>query len=111
MSILFKPKIAETFEHIKPLAPIVPIRLKVVAPTIVKPVFASDGRLQSAWSSFELQFLVELKVLKITYKVCGQYLNRSANSCAGAIHTHNLYSAIAEKQQEQLDAVLSAHTI
>jgi hypothetical protein len=111
MSLLFTPKIAETFEHIKPDEPIVPVVLKVVAPIIVAPILDDDGRLQSAWSSREIQLLVELRAQKLTYKECGKHLNRSLYSCAGAINTHDLHGAIADKQQEQLNAVLAAHTI
>ena len=107
MSLLFKPKIADTFEHIKPvvLATVAP-KLAEAKPEAVKLVLAGDGRIQSAWSSNELKFLVEMKALKLTYKACGVHLNRSANSCAGAVHTHNLYSAILDKQKELIDTLV-----
>tara|TARA_B110000211_G_C13716568_1_gene394133 strand:+ start:165 stop:503 length:339 start_codon:yes stop_codon:yes gene_type:complete len=106
MSLSFKPKIAETFEHIKPVID----TPKHVKPTpnskAIKLVFAGDGRIQSAWSSNELKFLVEMKALKLTYKACGVHLNRSANSCAGAVHTHNLYSAILDKQKDRINTLV-----
>jgi hypothetical protein len=106
MSLLFKPKIADTFEHIKPVID-TPKHIKLVAKTKAsKIVFAGDGRIQSAWSSNELKFLIEMKALKLTYKACGKHLNRSANSCAGAVHTHNLYSAILDKQEELINVLV-----
>ena len=106
MNLLFKPKIADSFEHIKPVID-TPKHIKLVPePKAIKVVFAGDGRIQSAWSSNELKFLVEMKALKLTYKACGKHLNRSANSCAGAVHTHNLYSEILDKQEELINVLV-----
>ena len=82
----FKSKIAETFEHLNPTP---------------KP-----KAIQSDWSCSELKFLVEMKALKLTYKECGKHLNRSASSCLGAIHTHNLYSAILDKQKDLINTII-----
>ena len=91
-----KSKITETFEHRNPTP----------KPKANKLVLAGDGRIISAWSCSELRFLVEMKALKRTYKECGKHLNRSASSCFGAIHTHNLYSAILDKQEDLINTII-----
>ena len=49
MNLLFKPKIADSFEHIKPVIN-TPKHIKLVPePKAIKIVFAGDGHIQSMW--------------------------------------------------------------
>jgi len=107
MSLLFKPTIAATFEHIKPVVPVVKIKPKVIEPTIIKLVLDIDGRNQSAWSLHDLNILAHLRALGVTFVECGKHLNRSTNSCGSAVHTHNLYDAIKDKRKEIINGALN----
>tara|TARA_R110000803_G_scaffold177463_1_gene239849 strand:+ start:530 stop:859 length:330 start_codon:yes stop_codon:yes gene_type:complete len=108
MSLIFKPTIADTFEHIKPFVPIMKaVPPPVIVPEVMKLVFSIDGRNQSMWNSYELQLLVNMRALRLTYRECGGHLNRSTNSCGSAVHTHDLYAAIESKQKKLIEGVLS----
>lgn len=107
MSLIFKPNISDTFEHIKPDVPIMKAVLPVIVPEVMKLVFSIDGRNQSMWNSYELKLLVNMRALKLTYRECGGQLNRSTISCGSAVHTHNLYDAIKDKRKEIINGVLN----
>ena len=107
MSLIFKPTIAATFEHIKPVAPVIKVIPPALQPILAKIILSIDGRNQSAWSLYELNLLINLRALKITYSECGKHLNRSTNSCGSAVHTHDLYAAIEDKQKDLINGVLN----
>jgi hypothetical protein len=106
MSLIFKPNISDTFEHIKPDVPIMKAAPPVIVPEAMKLVFSIDGRNQSIWNSYELKLLVNMRALRLTYRECGSHLNRSTNSCGSAVHTHDLYAAIKSKQKKLIEGVL-----
>mgnify|MGYP003649803448 CR=1 FL=1 len=109
MSLYFKPTIAATFEHIKPVVPVVKIKPPEPVPIqVVKIALVLAGeRNQASWNSCELNLLVNMRALRLTYRECGKHLNRSTNSCGSAVHTHDLYQAILDKQQELIEDVLN----
>ena len=111
MSIVFKPTISTTFEHIKPVVPVAPVVVEVKPPEPVQvtelPKVFEGERNHSAWTSHEIKLLINMRALRLTYKECGQHLNRSTNSCGSAIHTYNLYDVIIDKQKELVDEVLN----
>lgn len=108
MSIIFKPTIATTFEHIKQLAQVV-AKVKPPVPVQVTklPAVFEGERNQNSWTSHEINLLINMRALRLTYRECGQHLNRSTNSCGSAIHTYNLYDVIIDKQKELVKEVLN----
>ena len=103
MSLIWKPKIPAAFTRSKPKVKkynfgsghITDIKVKIVP------------REQMPWPEAELLFLIELRVLKCSYEECGSYLNRSANSCTGAVQTNNLYEAISKKRKQLMEEAIN----
>tara|TARA_R110000751_G_scaffold79537_1_gene160276 strand:- start:924 stop:1211 length:288 start_codon:yes stop_codon:yes gene_type:complete len=94
MSLAFKPKIPESFKQLK----------KAVAVPVVMP--ASVG-MRNYWSVEDLGLLANLRAMNVPLSECGKYLNRSINSCGGAVHKYDLYSTIANKREELIKVVLN----
>tara|TARA_B110000908_G_scaffold34401_1_gene41181 strand:- start:6984 stop:7283 length:300 start_codon:yes stop_codon:yes gene_type:complete len=94
MNLGSKPKVPETFDHL----------IKKVAAEPVKMPEAVKSR--TYWSNEELDLLVRLRSLNLTLSECGGHMNRSTNSCGGVVHKYNLYSTIAKKRDELIQAVL-----
>ena len=95
MSIVFIPRIAEKFESSYnfgsgKLSP----KVKVVP------------REQLLWPDSDLDILIELRVLRVSFVECGKVLKRSANSCTMAVATNNLYEAINKKRKKVIAEVL-----
>lgn len=93
MSIIFKPKIPETFQA-----------------EVSKTFSFGSGKMQSSkvktvkreqmyWSELEITKLVELRSLKVSFEDCSTLLGRSPSSCSGAIVQHSLYGAIAKSRK------------
>tara|TARA_R110000764_G_C10846989_1_gene364876 strand:- start:100 stop:423 length:324 start_codon:yes stop_codon:yes gene_type:complete len=106
MSLLFKPTIADTFEHIRPVATI-NVKPQVAESEINKPLINSNGYLCGIWSSREINLLINMRALQLTYRECGKHLNRSTNSCGSAVQTHNLYKSIEDKKEILINGVLN----
>ena len=103
MSLIFVPKIAESYESIKPVVieDVIPNKVFHFASGKYSPVATKVvGREVILWSKLDLQKLVNLRALGITFKLCAKHLSRSANSCGSAVNSHNLYSAIKSKRDE-----------
>lgn len=54
------------------------------------------------WSASELDTLVAMRVIRMSYPECGEVLGRSASSCGGAVSTNNLYQIINDLRKERI---------
>lgn len=50
------------------------------------------------WLTKELNSLVSLRALSVTYKECAIIIGHSESSCASAIANHDLYAAVRNKR-------------
>jgi hypothetical protein len=64
------------------------------------------------WSASELNTLVAMRVISMSYPECGEVLSRSAASCGSAVFTNNLYQIINDLRKEKIKGALqSEHCI
>jgi hypothetical protein len=54
------------------------------------------------WSSEELDKLIAMRALSMSYPECGSALNRSSNSCGSAVYTNNLYDTINKLRKRMI---------
>jgi len=54
------------------------------------------------WSAEELDKLIAMRTLNMSYPKCGSALNRSANSCGSAVYTNNLYDKINKLRKRMI---------
>ena len=109
MSLLFKPNIADSFEHIKPvvLATVEP-KLVEVEPEVAK----SQGKprkslnpnrvklVRRPWTTVEIKKLIELRANKTCDNTCAKILNRTPKSCRMAIWGKGLLPEIKARRLE-----------
>jgi len=103
MSIIFKPKISGNYDALKTEKPTVVRAIKRAfsfGSGRMAPVVKTVPREASSWSASDLQKMINLRAIGVTYKECSHYFNRSANSCAGGVDTNNLYGAIKLRREE-----------
>jgi hypothetical protein len=118
MSLLFKPKIADSFEHIKPvvLATIAP-KLVEAEPEVVKSKGKPRKKLnpkrvklvRRPWTTVELKNLIEVKARKVSDKECARIFGRTAKSCRMAIWGRKLMPAIRARRLEMITEVPSGY--
>jgi len=113
MSIIFKSKIAENYDYLKPE------KATAAVAKVIKTAFSfGSGKRGPAvktvpretiiiWPKSDLAILVNLRAIGVTYKVCGVTLGRSANSCGSAIQTNNLYSAVQTRRDQLIKEALN----
>ena len=109
MSIITSPKIPKNFDHIENrktwhFASARFIDVKTTPKLREKKVWKC-----ATWNQDQLDLLVELRVLKCSMDQCGELLDRSGNSCCGAIQTHNLYGVIEKKRKLLIEKALNEH--
>jgi hypothetical protein len=90
MSIVFKPKLTFNFASGK----LQPKTKTVSRPTIY-------------WKTTELNNLVELRAIGLSYKDCAKLLGRSQSSCVAAADGNDLHSKIAKKKKQLIDQALN----
>ena len=88
MSIVFIPKIADSFESLKPT---------VVA---VKP------KPDTSWTERELTLLVNLKAIGMSYRDIGRKLNRSQDSCSLTMIRNDLKWVYKGIRNQMIDGVM-----
>ena len=112
MSIIFKSKIAENYDYLKPEKATAAVA-KVIKTAFSfgsgkrGPVVKTVPRETVFWAKKDLSILVNLRAIGVTYKVCGVTLGRSANSCGSAIQTNNLYSAVQTRRDQLIKEALN----
>jgi len=94
MSIVFTPKISFSFGSGK-------MEKRNVAPKGPSPVY---------WSTTELNNLVELRAIGLSYKDCAKLLGRSQTACISACDGNSLHSAIGKRRQKLINEVLNDDT-
>ena len=109
MNLLFKPKIADSFEHIKPvvLATITP-KIVEAEPEVIKSKCKPRKRLnpnrvklvRRPWTTVEIKKLIEVKAIKVSDKECARIFDRTAKSCRMAIWGKKLMPAIRARRLE-----------
>jgi len=109
MSLIFKPKIAESYESMKPVVEKEGTTKRVFSfgsgkfsPKATKVV----GREVLLWSDTELKRLTNLRAIGVTFKLCAKHLSRTANACASAVDTRNLYGDISAKRRELIEEAI-----
>ena len=111
MSLVFKPKIAYSFEGgrktvnkgaVKPTKP-KQHRRSWLAIELSKP----RGKRARAWSPQELNALVDLRALNTSVFDCSKLLKRGVSSTNGVIEHYNLYDAIKSRKLMLVSEVMS----
>lgn len=92
MSLIFKPRIAYHFGSAKVLA--------------AKAKSRNSHQEQYTWEEKEIQFLIELRALKVSFSQCDKMLKRKKGSCSNCIQFRNLYEKINSKRQALIQGVL-----
>jgi|TARA_B110000902_G_scaffold110494_1_gene130449 hypothetical protein len=90
MSIVFTPKISFSFGSGK-------MEKRNVAP---------KGPTAVYWSTTELNNLVELRAIGLSYKDCAKLLGRSQTACISACDGNSLHSSIGKRRQKLINEVL-----
>ena len=93
MSIVFKPKIAESFRGADP----------VVVQVKKKPIPRGTSR---PWSNKELSKLVELRAIGVSYLDAAKIMKRSQTTVISAVVYHDLYGTIETKRAAHIAKVL-----
>ena len=112
MSIIFKSKIAANYDYLKPEKATAAVA-KVIKTAFnfgsgkLGPVVKTVAREVILWPQEDLDKLVRLRAIGVTFKVCGVKLGRSANSCGSAIQTKNLYSAVQARRNQLIKEALN----
>jgi len=81
VSIVFVPKIAYSFNAVKPTN--VPI-------IMVKPLSEAALREYNSWSVKELTIMVSLRAIGMSYRNIARHIHRSHDACALAFHRNDL---------------------
>jgi len=96
MSLIFNPKIAESYKKVFSFGsgkkdP----KLKTLP---IKPIL---------WPEEDIDKLVKLRAIGVTYKACAKTLGRTANSCGSAVQTHDLYGAVLARRKQLIKEALA----
>ena len=88
MSLVFKPKIPDYFKG--------PVGVEKIKHRAINP-----------FSKGEVELLVKLRALNMSYKECGAILKRCEGNCSHTVFRLKLYSEIDRKRQILIDEVLN----
>tara|TARA_R110000868_G_C10799963_1_gene756984 strand:- start:283 stop:570 length:288 start_codon:yes stop_codon:yes gene_type:complete len=94
MNIGEKPKIADSFAHLKKAA-ITPVKMPK---RVLNRVY---------WSTEELFKFANLKAIGLSLKECSIRLGKSENACNNVIFHYDLYAIIEDKRQELIQVILN----
>ena len=92
MSLIFKPRIAYHFGSAKFLA--------------AKARAKNSHQEQYTWEKREIEFLIELRALRVSFLECDKMLKRKQGSCSNCIQSRKLYEKINKKRQALIQGVL-----
>ena len=92
MSLIFKPRIAKF--------------LAAKAKAKAKAKASNPHQEQYTWEEREIEFLIELRALKVSFLQCDKMLKRKQGSCSNCIQSRNLYEKINSKRQALIQGVL-----
>ena len=90
MSLIFKPRIAKF----------------LAAKAKAKAKARNPHQEQYTWEEREIEFLIELRALKVSFLQCDKMLKRKQGSCSNCIQYRNLYEKINSKRQALIQGVL-----
>lgn len=93
MSIVFKPKLTFNFSSGK-----------------MQPKTKTVRRETVYWKTTELNNLVELRAIGLSYKDCAKLLGRSQSSCVAAADANDLHTRISKKKKKLIDQALAIST-
>ena len=93
MSIVFKPKLTFNFSSGK-----------------MQPKTKTVRRETVYWKTTELNNLVELRAIGLSYKDCAKLLGRSQSSCVAAADANDLHTRISKKKKQLIDQALAIST-
>ena len=93
MSLVFKPKIPASF------------RTEEIKPKEEKKKYRGP---QVYWSSYELDKLVALRVLGVSYLNCAKLLHRGQSAIVSAIAYNDLYGKIDSQRKEKITQIMRA---
>jgi len=105
MSLIFKPKIADSFKSDAPVVSKVKKAFHFASGKSAPKVKTVHRELVH-WTTKELNRLVALKALGLTYAAIAPIIGRSANSCGTAISSNNLHSKYKKRREELINEVL-----
>ena len=65
--------------------------------------FSTAVRHQESWTDSDLDMLMELHALSVSFVDCGKILKRRPASCTMAVSTNKLYEAISKKRKQLIN--------
>ena len=65
--------------------------------------FSTAVRNQESWIDSDLDLLMELRALSVSFVDCGKILKRRPASCTMAVSTNKLYEAISKKRKQLIN--------
>ena len=89
MSLVFTPKIPKTLRQVAPLD-------KSKRENIIE---------RNPWSEKEIDLLINLRAIGVSYRDCGRILHRSQSTCSSMVANSNLYWRINEKRKANINEV------
>lgn len=92
MSLTFVPKIPAHLRQIAPMDKVKQPRLPVLE--------------RKPWSDDDVETLIRLRAIGISYKDCGAILTRSPSTCVTAIAYGDLYARVSTARKKLIDAAL-----
>ena len=92
MSLIFKSKIPKAW-HFASGKYLVPTKMPL--------------RVVISWTNQEIEKLIALRALGISYKKCAQLLGRTQNSVTNVTHDRDLYIEVDARRKELIDEIIS----
>ena len=105
MSLIFKPKIADSFKSDTPVVDTVKKAFHFASGKSAPRVKTVHRELVH-WTTKELNRLVALKALGLTYAAIAPIIGRSANSCGTAMSSNKLHSKYKERRESLINEIL-----
>lgn len=71
--------------------------------------FSTAVRHQESWTDSDLDMLMELRALSVSFVDCGKILKRRPASCTMAVSTNKLYEAISKKRKQLINNTIESN--
>jgi hypothetical protein len=110
MSILFKPKIKDSYADLMPVPIEVPIvsRKKYTEGVVTKSSLAKEPKTDyNPWSPADIERLIQLRGVNISYNNIGKLLGRSPATCAWTVCDKLLRSEIKDVQKKLIEEIMN----
>jgi|TARA_R110000751_G_scaffold44254_2_gene101386 hypothetical protein len=103
MSLLFKPKIKESYVDLVPES-----RKRYVEGVLTKSILAKKPKTDyNPWSPADIERLIQLRGANISYNNIGKLLKRSPASCGWTVHDRMLRLEIRIIQKKLIEEIMN----